>query len=330
MLTAPELRDSGLSDLLTADLLCQSFELVEREQLVAITKEIELSKLLSPEVSSQRLKVGQLVRADALVLLSSVEQDGKKSVKLVVCECRYGSRLKLEQFELAVDRLDQVVSNIAAEIERTRTKFARGVEQIIAVSPFLSKSLTHEFDHLQFGLAGLLGQALSEQPGTAVLEIEEARAIGIELERTGGNIQDRIVPTLIEAEFGRGSTLAIGSSTYSRRARCRRRTCSPTTAFRLSTASCLGIATARCIESQSPNARAESDVTANEKAPTSRQPLRVVADDSRQGRWTIRAAQWFFSKQVGDIVPSEGSSDVCDNAVEFGASGGGRAIDAGS
>ena len=58
--------------------------------------------------------------------------------------------------------------------------------------------------------------------------------------------------------------------------------------------------------------------------------VRVVADDSRQGRWTIRAAQWFCSKQVGGIVPSEGLSDVCDNAVEFGASGGGRAIDAGS
>lgn len=201
VLSAPEVATTGLSDLLTSELSQRSFDLVEREQLAAITKEIELWKLLSPEGSSQRLKVGQLTKADALALLSLAEQDGKKSVKLVVCECRYGSRLKLEQFELATDRLDQVVTSLAAEIERTRMKFARGVEQIIAVSPFLSKSLTHEFDHLQFGLAGLLGQALSEQPGTAVLEIEEARTIGIELERAGGNIKDRVVPTLIEAEF---------------------------------------------------------------------------------------------------------------------------------
>ncbi len=201
VLASPAVRDAGVSDLLVAELSKRKLELVEREQWDAIAREVELTKLFGADGAAQRLDVGQRLKADALVLLSLAEQDGKKSVKLVVCECRYGSRLKLEQFELAADRLDQVVSNIAAEIERTRTKFARGVEQIIAVSPFLSKSLTHEFDHLQFGLAGLLGQALSEQPGTAVLEIEEARAIGIELERTGGNIKDRVVPTLIEAEF---------------------------------------------------------------------------------------------------------------------------------
>ncbi len=201
VLASPVARDAGVSDLLVAELAKRKLELVEREQWDAIAREVELTKLFGADGAAQRLDVGQRLKADALVLLSLAEQDGKKSVKLVVCECRYGSRLKLEQFELAGDRLDQVVSNIAAEIERTRTKFARGVEQIIAVSPFLSKSLTHEFDHLQFGLAGLLGQALSEQPGTAVLEIEEARAIGIELERAGGEIKDRIVPTLIEAEF---------------------------------------------------------------------------------------------------------------------------------
>lgn len=201
VLASPAAKDAGVSDLLVAELTKQKLELVEREQWDTIAREVELTKLFGADGTAQRLDVGQRLKADALVLLSLAEQDGKKSVKLVVCECHYGSRLKLEQFELAADRLDQVVTSIAAEIERTRTKFARGVEQIIAVSPFLSKSLTHEFDHLQFGLAGLLGQALSEQPGTAVLEIEEARAIGIELERVGGNIKDRIMPTLIEAEF---------------------------------------------------------------------------------------------------------------------------------
>ena len=72
ILPAPEVAASGLSDLLTAELSQRSFELVEREQLAAITKEIELSKLLSPEGSSQRLQVGQLTKADALVLLSQI------------------------------------------------------------------------------------------------------------------------------------------------------------------------------------------------------------------------------------------------------------------
>ena len=194
ILASPAARETGVSDLLLAELARLKLELVERDQWEAISREIELTKLLSADGAASRLNVGRRLKADALVLLSLVDVDGKKSVKVVVCECRYGSRLKLEQFELAADRLDRIAGEIASEVERTRTKFASGVKQLIAVSPFLSKSLTHEFDHLQFGLAGLLGQALSEQPGTAVLEIEEARAIGIELERAGGEIKDRIVP----------------------------------------------------------------------------------------------------------------------------------------
>ncbi len=200
ILASPAARDAGVPDLLLAELARSKLELVERDQWDAIAREIELTKLLSADGAASRLDVGQRLKADALVLLSLAEQEGEKSVKFVICECRYGSRLKMEQLELG-DRLDRVVADIAANVERTRTKFAGGVDQISAVSPILSKSLTHEFDHLQFGLAGLLGQALSEQPGTAVLEIEEARAIGIELERTGGNIKDRVVPTLIEAEL---------------------------------------------------------------------------------------------------------------------------------
>lgn len=201
VLASPDVRESGVSDLLMAQLTAAKLSLVEREQLDVVIREIELSKLFNAAAAAQRLQVGQLAKADALILMSLIERDGKKSVRMIVCECRYGSRLKLEQFELDKARLDQIVSDIAGEVEKTRVKFARGVQRIVAVSPFLSKSLSHEFDHLQFGFAGLLGQAISEQPGTAVLEIEEARAIGLELERTGGTVKDRVVPTFIEAEF---------------------------------------------------------------------------------------------------------------------------------
>lgn len=201
VLPAPEVADTGLSDLLIAELSQRQFDLVEREQLAAIVKEIELSKLLSPEGSSQRLKVGQLAKADALVLLSLIENDKKKFVKLVISDCRYGSRLRLEHFPFAADRADKLAGEIAQAAVETRTKFARGVERIVAVSPFLSKNLTHEFDHLQFGFAALLGQGLSERPGVAVLEIEEARAIGEELTRSTTELERRSAPLFVEGEF---------------------------------------------------------------------------------------------------------------------------------
>ena len=201
ILAAPEVRDAGVSDLLTAELSSRDFELVEREQLEAIAKEIELAKLLGSDGSASRLKVGQLLKADVLVLLSLVEHEKKKFLKLIVSDCVYGSRLRLDHFPMEANRLDRLAGELADAVTDTRKKFARGVERIVAVSPFLSKNLTHEFDHLQFGFAALLGQGLSERPGVAVLEIEEARAIGEELTRATAELDRRSVPLFVEGEF---------------------------------------------------------------------------------------------------------------------------------
>jgi curli production assembly/transport component CsgG len=229
ILPTPDAASSGLSDLLTVELSQRSFTLVEREQLAEITKEIELSKLFSPDSSLQRLKVGQLTKADALVLLSVVEHDKRKFVKLVISDCRYGSRLRLDHFPFAADgqeprplspraeaandargedgsrreppTLERLVQDLANAIEETRRQFTRGVERIVAVSPFLSKNLTHDFDHLQSGYAVLLETSLADRPGIAVLEIEEARQIQKELNLVGAELAQRRMPLFVEGEF---------------------------------------------------------------------------------------------------------------------------------
>jgi curli production assembly/transport component CsgG len=88
VLATNELRETGLADLLTVKLSQDDFDLVERKQLAAITKEFELSKLLGADGAAQRLRVGQLMKADALLLLSLVEYDKMKFVKLVISDCR--------------------------------------------------------------------------------------------------------------------------------------------------------------------------------------------------------------------------------------------------
>lgn len=201
ILASPDVSTTGLSDLLTAELSQRSFWLVEREQLAAITKEIELSKLLSPDGSSQRLKVGQLTKADALVLLSLVEHNKKKFLKLVISDCQYGSRLKLEHYPFAAEGVEPLVSDIVCSVEETRKRFVRGVERIVAVMPFVSRNLTHDFDHQQSGYAVLLQSSLADAPGVALLEVEEARQIQKELTLAGAELGQRRVPLLIEGEF---------------------------------------------------------------------------------------------------------------------------------
>ncbi|MBC7819000.1 MAG: hypothetical protein IAG10_19090, partial [Planctomycetaceae bacterium] len=98
----------------------------------------------------------------------------------------------------APDELARICESIAVE---TRTQFSGGVRELVAVTPLLSKNLKREFDHLQTGYAALLGRAISQAPGVAVVEIDEARAIRQELAVTGDGIKDRLVPLFVEGEF---------------------------------------------------------------------------------------------------------------------------------
>src|SRR5207249_7319717 len=142
-----------------------------------------------------------LTKADALVLLSLVENDKKKFVKLVISDCRYGSRLRLEHFSFSADGVDRLAREAAQAVEETQQRFARGVERIIAVMPFVSRNLTHDFDHQQSGYAVLLQSSLADTPGVAVLEVEEARQIQQELNVAGAELGQRRVPVFIEGEF---------------------------------------------------------------------------------------------------------------------------------
>ena len=201
VIASPELQQSGVADLLFAELSAKSIELVEREELSAITKEIELSKLLGADAAAGRLKVGQLAKADALVLLSVIEHEKQRFVKLVVSDCRYGSRLRRDQFRFKAEQADEVAKNVAQAVIETRSQFLQGVERILAVTPLLSKNVSHDFDRYSIGFATLLGEAEARRQGTVLLEIEEARAINAELMVSTSQAEARQVPWVVEGEF---------------------------------------------------------------------------------------------------------------------------------
>jgi hypothetical protein len=95
----PAVREAGLSDLVTAELAqLPQVELVEREELQRAIQELELSQLHTAAQPAGRLRLGALVKADALILLSSSKHDGKRFVRVVTCDCVSGARLAYEQF----------------------------------------------------------------------------------------------------------------------------------------------------------------------------------------------------------------------------------------
>ena len=227
-----DIQATGLSDLLTAKLSAVAgVELVEREQLASAIKEQELSAYFNSTAAPQRLKLGQLLEADVLILLSTKAPDAvvgsgaakpspgprpagarptnkagtggsrDRSLRLVISDCVFGARLHVEYIPFETDALDAMATECVSAILQTRQRFASGVEHMIGVTHFLSKNLTYEYDHLQAGYAMLLENALRAFPGVAVIEIDEARAIGDELRLSGAKLKNRSVPFFVEGEF---------------------------------------------------------------------------------------------------------------------------------
>ena len=202
VICSEEARQAGLGDLMTAELSkINDLELVERDQLEAVTRELQLAAAMESQAAATRLKMGQLLKADALLFLSIAGNEKLRALKVVVSESLCGARLRIEYLPYgrsAPADLPRHCTDIVADV---REHFAGGIRQIVGVSPLLSKNLVHDYDHLQIVYAKLLEAALTAAPNVAVIEIEEARAIGHELSLTGAALADRPTPLLVEGEY---------------------------------------------------------------------------------------------------------------------------------
>jgi len=202
VLASEELRKSGLEDQVLVGLGADStITLVDRQHLYLVARELALVSLLDSSGAGFRRKAGAAVKADALVILHLESTDGKPYVRLVICETRGGVRLRVELIPLEDGKSDEAGKAIVSAIQDVRKHFAQGVKRVYGVPPFVSRCLTHEYDYLQRGYSSLLANALSQQPGVAVIEVEEARQIAREIGLTDGKDIERLVPSFIEGEY---------------------------------------------------------------------------------------------------------------------------------
>ncbi len=215
------LRRSGASDLVEAAVAkLPGVRIVEWEHLDAAVNELSASQLLGPDSVDNRLKLGRLVKADALVILAEDDRGGvadtapagRALARVVISECATGARLFVGQAAIDPDKTDgpaaqdkpvDLPSAVADAVTRTRQRYPSGVRCIVGTSSFVNRGLTNDYDWFQDRFAALLDNALSLQPGVAVLEINEARSIGKEQQIGGIGAVDtaRIVPLIIEGDF---------------------------------------------------------------------------------------------------------------------------------
>jgi hypothetical protein len=218
IIASPDLQETGFPDLLAVDLAIRGYlDLVERQDVDKVFSEQGFARSLGAESPAPRLKLGKMLGADGLILLSLERNPASKNaarmrpnsaagtpsqmLRVVLCDCRYGVRLSNELFTFKEHQLDDTCTPCAALIDATRARYRQGIRQIIVVSPFLSKNLLRTHDHLQVAFSTLLETALLGFPGVAVVEIQEAHAIRQELNITATQIRERPVLLNVEGDY---------------------------------------------------------------------------------------------------------------------------------
>jgi hypothetical protein len=202
VIATPAVDKSGASDLLTVELSQdESVELVERERLREATRELQLAALITAGNVEQRLQLGKTLGADALMVLSIEQQQGKRWLRVVVCGAYLGVRLWDGSFAFEDAKLDDLVKHCASTVTEVRQRFAGGIKHIIAVPPFLSEDFEIGFAYLQSRYRERLSSALTSRAGVAVVELEEARAILRELEDTLSGGLERPIATFVKGSF---------------------------------------------------------------------------------------------------------------------------------
>ncbi|HUT31602.1 MAG TPA: hypothetical protein VMX13_17560 [Sedimentisphaerales bacterium] len=202
ILSSKEIRESGLSDLLTVQMQeLPGVELVERDLLKSVMNEVGLFMMLGADQPENRRKAGALLKADILVLLTVEQIAEEKRIKVIISECSNGARLRVGWVLYDARYIHGACRDLMKIVRETLARFEGGVKQIVGVSYFVSRNLVHNYDHLQAGYANLLSSALSSSPGVAVIEIEEARSLRLEEELAGDMQTDRVVPLFVQGEF---------------------------------------------------------------------------------------------------------------------------------
>jgi len=147
------------------------------------------------------VKIGRLLGADALVLLSIKKRGEKSYLDVILSDCRLGARLRNETLLLNHKKEEEIAEEVAKFVLDVKTKFHSGILSVIGLSHFISKNFTHKYDFLQTRYAWVLGNALAAIPGIAVIDTEEAHEIGKELTLSQQTPGTRIVPLFVEGEY---------------------------------------------------------------------------------------------------------------------------------
>ncbi len=178
VISSPEVQASGLDVAVPAAAASHdSLQWVERDSLNKVLDELVIERAFGADGVRERLRLGALLSADALVLLGHEKHLDKRVLRAVVTDARLGVRLRQQYFAADPIDVDSTSRAIAAALAELQAHYSGGIHKVAAVPPFVSRTLSHDYDHLSYGLANVLISALLAQPGVAVVELEDLESL---------------------------------------------------------------------------------------------------------------------------------------------------------
>ncbi|NQU44829.1 hypothetical protein HQ520_16185 [bacterium] len=169
--------------------------LLERANVEEIFQEEALQASLSATGGNSRRQLGNLLGARLLVVMRSESKEERKTVQVVIADTKTGLRLANEKVLWKEERPEETARAVQALLDRSLKKMTEEIQMVAAVTPFLSKDLTHRYDAMQEACANIVKQQLAKVKGVFLVEMDEARALTQEFQVVGGSqIQERLQP----------------------------------------------------------------------------------------------------------------------------------------
>jgi hypothetical protein len=202
ILASPDVQKLGISEELMTSLSARDrIELVDRDALVAAIRELQLSELAGAQSATERLKLGQILRADLLVVLSLERSGDYETLRITQSETKYGCRLGIDFVVWDVTNQRQILKQIESLVIDRVERFSGRIDHLIGVATFINKSLTQESDRFQNQLTATLQNGLTAHPGVAVLETDEAQAIGRESLVVSPETSNQVFPLWVAGDY---------------------------------------------------------------------------------------------------------------------------------
>lgn len=197
-----------LADLLTADLSRDAgLRLVERQAVARVVDELKLAAAGDPAAG---VKLGQLLAADAIVMLDAGSAETPPRVRVRMVETRTGIRLADGEWAAADLLADRAV--LLADLRTGLRKLRAAAEsrRLVGIVGLRSEEETGSTMATARALTVFAAQDLQRLPDVVVLEREQLRRLTTERDLTGTELDLRTSALLLEGSLRReGDTFVI-------------------------------------------------------------------------------------------------------------------------